>query len=122
MKEIKAYIRRSKMDDIVHGLKAIGVKAMSVIPVEGIGALADPEASELSLNYVTNYSMVYKLEIVCRESDAHCIVDTLLGLARTGAKGDGVIFISDIERAIKIRSGEEGEFTLDSPTDETGKP
>ena len=115
MKEIKAYIRRSKMDDIVHGLKSIGVKAMSVIAVEGIGALADPETSELSLNYVTNYSMVYKLEIVCRESDTQRIVDTLLDLARTGAKGDGVIFISDIERAIKIRSGEEGEFMLDSP-------
>jgi len=120
MKEIKAYIRRSKMDDIVHGLKSIGVKAMSVIPVEGIGALADPESSELSLNYITNYTMVYKLEIVCREADEQLIVDTLLKLAHTGAKGDGVIFISNIERAIKIRSSDEGEFTLDSPTDEAG--
>ncbi len=120
MKEIKAYVRRSKMDDIVHGLKSIGVKAMSVIPVEGIGALADPEASELSLSYVTNFSLVYKLEIVCRKRDTQHIVDTLLKLARTGAKGDGVIFISDIEIAIKIRSGDEGEFTLDSPADEAG--
>lgn len=117
MKEIKAYIRRSKMDDVVHGLKSIGVKAMSVIPVEGIGALADPEASELSLNYVTSYSLVYKLEIVCRAVDAPHIVDKLRELAHTGTKGDGVIFISDIERTIKIRSGEEGEFTLDSPKD-----
>ena len=115
MKEIKAYVRRSKMDDVVHGLKAIGVKAMSVIPVEGIGALADPEASELSLSYITNYSMVYKLEIVCRADDATLIVNTLRELAHTGSRGDGVIFISDIERAVKIRSGEEGEFTLDSP-------
>lgn len=121
MKEIKAYVRRSKMDDIVHGLKSIGVKAMSIIPVEGIGALADPGASELSLNYVTNYSMVYKLEIVCRESDTQRIVDTLLNLAGSRAKGDGVIFISEIERAIKIRSGEEGEFTLDSPGDKVGQ-
>lgn len=117
MKEIKAYVRRSKMDDVVHGLKSIGVKAMSVISVEGIGALADPESSELSLNYVTNYSMVYKLEVVCREGDAPQIVEKLRELAHTGAKGDGVIFISDIERAIKIRSGDEGEFTLDSPSD-----
>lgn len=115
MKEIKAYVRRSKMDDVVHGLKSIGVKAMSVIAVEGIGALADPESSELSLSYVTNYSMVYKVEIVCRESDADLIVTTLRKLARTGSRGDGVIFISDIERAVKIRSGDEGEFTLDSP-------
>ncbi len=77
MKEIKAYIRRFRMDEVVHGLNAIGVKAMSVIPVEGIGALADPEASELSLNYITNYTMIYKLEIVCRASDAQRIADTL---------------------------------------------
>ncbi len=121
MKEIKAYVRRSKMDGIVHGLKSIGVEAMSVIPVEGIGALADPEASELSLNYVTNYTMVYKLEIVCRESDEQVIVETLVELARTGDKGDGVIFISNIERAIKIRSGDEGEFTLDSPENEASQ-
>ena len=115
MKEIKAYVRRSKMDEVVHGLKAIGVKAMSVIPVEGIGALADPGESELSMEYITNYSMIYKLEIVCRKGDASLIVETLRKLAHTGARGDGVIFISDIERAIKIKSGDEGEFTLDSP-------
>lgn len=117
MKEIKAFVRRSKMDDVVHGLKRIGVKALSVIPVEGIGALADPKVSELSLNYITNYSMIYKLEIVCRASDAGLIVKTLREIAHTGAKGDGVVFVSTIERAVKIRSGEEGEFTLDSPDD-----
>lgn len=117
MKEIKAFVRRSKMDEVVHGLKTLGVKAMSVIPVEGIGALADPEGSELSLSYVTNYSMLYKLEIVCRRDDVDQVVDVLLSTARTGSRGDGVIFVSDVERAIKIRSGEEGEFILDRPED-----
>ena len=117
MKEIKAYVRRSKMDDVVHGLKQIGVKAMSVTTVEGLGALADPGASELSLNYVTSYSLVDKIEIVCREDDARLIADTLSRLARTGSRGDGVIFISEIERAINIRTGEENEFRLDAPGD-----
>lgn len=122
MKEIKAFVRRSKMDDVVHGLKEIGVKAMSVIPVEGIGALADPGASELSLNYVTNYSMLYKVEIVCREEDVAMIVSILCDRAQTGSKGDGIIFVSPIEKAVKIRSGEVGEFTLETadistPTD-----
>jgi nitrogen regulatory protein P-II 1 len=120
VKEIKAYVRRSKMDDIVHGLKKIGVKAMSVIAVEGIGALADPQSSELSLNYITNYSMIYKLEFVCREADQALIVDMLRKCASTGSRGDGVIFVSDIIRAVKIRSGEEKEFTLGSPDDTPG--
>ncbi len=117
MKEIKAYVRRSKMDEVVHGLKSIGVKALSVITVEGIVALADPQASELSLNYITSYTMVYKIEIVCRKEDVARTVDAIQKLAHTGAKGDGVIFVSNIERAVKIRSGDEGEFTLDSPAD-----
>ncbi len=115
MKEIKAYVRRSKMDEVVHGLKAIGIKAMSIISVEGIGALVDPDEKELSLNYITEFSSVYKLELVCREDDTDLILDTLKKLAHTGLKGDGVILVSNVERAIKIRTSEEGEFTLDSP-------
>lgn len=112
MREIKAFIRRTKIDDVVHGLKEIGVKAMSILPVEGIGALSDPSASRLSLNYITSYSMMYKIEVVCREADTNRIVGVILKCAQTGAKGDGVIFVSSIERAVKIRSGEEGEFVL----------
>ena len=118
MKEVKAYLRVSKMDDVVHGLEEIGVKAMSIIPVEGIGALADPERKELSLAYVKDYSTVYKLELVCRDDDTDRILCIIAKLARTGSHGDGVIFVSQVERAVKIRTGEEGEFTLDS-TDRT---
>ncbi|NOY88399.1 MAG: P-II family nitrogen regulator [FCB group bacterium] len=115
MKEIKAYIRRSKMDEVIHGLKSIGVKAMSVITVEGIGALVNREESTLSIDYVTNYSLLYKIEIVCREQDTHTIVSQIQKLAHTGEGGDGVIFVSSVEHAVKIRSGEEGHFALDKP-------
>ena len=118
VKVIKAYVRRSRIDDVVHGPKKLGVKAMSVIPVEGIGALDDPQASGLSLNYVTHYSLVSKLEIVCREHDTENTVRTLTDYAWTGMKGDGVMFVSDIERAIKIRSGQVGEFALDCPSED----
>ena len=112
MKEIKAFVRRSMIDEVVHGLRSVGVKAMSVISVDGIGALADPQGSELSRSYITNYSTVYKVEIVCRKADVDLIVATIKDLACTGLAGDGVIFVSNIERAAKIRTGEEGEFTL----------
>jgi len=113
MKEIKSFIRRSRVDEVVHGLKAIGVKAMSITSVEGVGAFVDPPHGELSIDYITTYSRMYKIEIVCRAEDVDLIVATIQRLAHTGEKGDGAIFVSNIERAVKIRSGEEGCFILD---------
>jgi len=113
MKEIKAYIRRSKMNEVVEGLKSVGVKVMSIISVERIGAFVYPQASRLSLDRVTDHSMVYKLEIVCRKNDSDRIIEAIKKLAHTGAKGDGAIFVSNVEHTIKIRSGEEGVITLD---------
>jgi nitrogen regulatory protein P-II 1 len=117
MKEIKAFIRRSKIDEVVHGLKSIGVKAMSVIPVEGIGALSNPDERTLSISYIMSYSLIYKVEIVCRKTDVARIIDTIIGNSQTGEKGDGVIFVSTVDRAVKIRSGEEGRFVLDTVDD-----
>jgi len=118
MKEIKAYLRRSRMDEVVHALRAIGVTSMSIISVEGIGALADPEESELSIDYVTAYSHVAKLELVCREADMRRIVGVIQKLARTGDPGDGIIFVSTIDDAIKIRTGDKGRFVRDQPREE----
>jgi nitrogen regulatory protein P-II 1 len=113
MKEIKAFVRRSKVDDVVHGLKSLGVKGMSISSVDGVGALQDPAESHLSVDYVTSYSKIYKIELVCREADVEQVVQLIQKKAHTGEPGDGVIFISNIERAVKIRSGEEGHFALD---------
>jgi nitrogen regulatory protein P-II 1 len=113
MKEIKCFIRRSRVDEVVHGLKAIGVKAMSITSVEGVGAFVDPAHGELSLDYITTYSRIYKIEVVCRAEDVDLIVATIQRLAHTGERGDGAIFVSTVDRAVKIRSGEEGCFILD---------
>ncbi len=120
MNEIKAFVRNTRVDEVVHGLKAIGVKAMTVCSVEGIGALADPAHGVLSIAYVTTYCKMYKLEIVCRSKDANLIVSTIQKLAHTGEGGDGVIFVSPVERAVKIRTGEEGHFFLER-SDEKAK-
>ncbi len=114
MKEIKAYVRRSKMNEVVDKLKDVGVKVMSIIPVERIGTFENPQASELDLERVSDHSMVSKLEIVCRKEDVELIVDTIKQHAKTGVKGDGAIFISQVEHTIKIRTGKEGVITLDS--------
>ncbi len=113
MKLIKAFVRRTKVDEVVHGLKSIGVKAMSITAVEGVGGLSDPHSAELSIDYITTYTKLYKIELVCRDEHVDRIVSLIQQLAHTGERGDGVIFVSPVERAVKIRSGEEGHFFLD---------
>lgn len=114
MKEIKAYVRRSKMNEVIKGLKDVGVKVMSVIPVERIGSFENPQASELDLDRSTDHSVVAKIELVCRKDDVEKLVKIIKEVAHTGVKGDGAIFISSIEHTIKIKTGKEGEITLDS--------
>jgi len=113
MSEIKAFIRPAVVDPVVHGLEAIGVKAMTITPVEAIGALADKTESRLSLTFVEKYSQVYKIEIVTCQEDEDQIVSLIQRVACTGKSGDGVVFVSPVHRAVKIRTGEEGHFTLD---------
>ena len=107
-------------NEVVEGLKAVGVKVMSIIPVERIGAFVDPLASGLALDRTRYHSTVFKLEIVCRKEDTNLIVEVLRNIAHTGAQGDGAIFISSVERTIKIRSGSEGVITLDSHVSSSG--
>ena len=114
MKEIKAYVRKSKMNEVIEELKAIGVKVVSVIPVERVGSFENPLASGLDLKRSTDHYMVSKLEIVSRKEDTNKIVEIIKKIAHTGAKGDGAIFISHVEHTIKIRTGKEGVITLDS--------
>ena len=113
MSEIKAYIRPAVVDPVIHGLESIGVKAMTITAVEAIGALADKSESRLSLTFVEKYSKVYKIEIVTCQEDEDQIVSLIQRVAHTGESGDGVVFVSPVHRAVKIRTGEEGHFTLD---------
>lgn len=115
MCEIKAFIRPAVADPVVHGLESIGVKAMTITPVQAIGGLADKAQSELSLAFIEKYSKVYKIEIVARRENEDQIVSLIQRVAHTGESGDGVIFVFPVYRAVKIRTGEEGHFTLDPP-------
>lgn len=105
MKEIKAYIRKIKVEEVVHALKKIGVIDMTILDVMEIGGQADPCNLKLSIEIVKKYSMVSKLEIVCGDDKVPQIVKTLRDAAYTGAPGDGIIYVTPVETAVKIRTG-----------------
>ena len=114
MKEIKAYVRPVKVAEILHHLEAAGVRDLTVIHVEAIGALADPRSDERRLlrTRPEEYSDVVKLEVVCRDDEVEQAVQIIREHGRTGARGDGRVFVSPVEHAVSIRTGKVDEDAL----------
>ncbi len=113
MKEIKAYIRTNKLDEVVQALENAGASDMTIIPIEAIGKnLVDASAYLKEILEKYKYNRISKLELVCRADQASKFVDTIQKYAGTGSQGDGIIFVGNIEEAIKICTGEKGEKIL----------
>lgn len=109
MKIIKAYVRVGQLNEVVHSLEAAGFRSMTIIDVSALGNLADPKEARYSLEFVEKYSKMAKIELVCSDKDSDTIVDIIKKRGCTHQHGDGIIFVSDVSRAVKIRTGEEGE-------------
>ena len=112
MKKIEAYIRHEAFEPIRMELLELGFPSLSIIEVKGSG-----RQKGITERYrgaeLTNYLRPkVKLECVVADGDVQTIVDTILRHARTGAIGDGKVFVMPVEEAYRIRTGECGEETL----------
>ncbi len=106
MKEIKAFFRAHKAEKITDALDNLGVSDYTITFVMGIGEhLADNTDSSYSIQVVKKYSNIAKLELVCRAERVARITKTLREVAYTGEKGDGIIYVTPVEKVIKIRTG-----------------
>ena len=114
MKEIKAYVRPAFLDSIIERLEEKGAKDITVIRVDALGALADQEFNRWHIvrKYQDKYFTVAKLEIVCRDDQAKEFMRTIKEYGHTGERGDGRVFITNVEDAININTGREGEAAL----------
>ena len=114
MKEIKAYVRPDRLASIVSRLEQEGARDLTVTRVDAIGALADTEKDRLRLfrNYSEKYSDIAKIEIICADAEVNRFVGVLREASYTGERGDGRIFVVNVERAINIRTGDEGQKAL----------
>jgi len=112
MKEIKAYVKITALEKVVASLKDAGFCCMSIIDVSGLGALMDPQEAYYSIEFVEKMSKVAKLELVCKDRDADTVVDLIQKSGCTHDHGDGIIFVLPVERAVKVRTGDEGESIL----------
>ncbi len=106
MKEIKAYIRHSRADVVISELENAGVKGMTVLDANALANWADEEMFSFSMEYVQKYTKVVKIELICKKEEVDKYVDVIAKYGKTGKSGDGWIFVSDIEKAVRIKTGE----------------
>lgn len=112
MKEIKAYIRTDALEKTVRALEEAKAPGITVVAVHPVGYGFDANYFSEETSVIKRYWDITKLEVVCLDGDVDRLVKVIRDNSHTGTKGDGMIFITPVETAIRIRSGEKGEAAL----------
>jgi nitrogen regulatory protein P-II 1 len=112
MKKIEAIIQPHKLEEVREALKEIGIQGMTVIEVRGHGRQKGHKEVYRGQEYQVDLLPKIKLELVVPSSQAEEVATKLAAAARSGAIGDGKIFITDITEAIRIRNDDRGEAAL----------
>ena len=109
MKKIEAIIKPFKLEDVKEALSSLGVQGMTVCEVKGFGRQKGHTEIYRGSEYTVDFLPKIKIEIVIADSVATQAVEAIVKAAKTGKIGDGKVFVSDIENAIRIRTEETGE-------------
>ena len=112
MKLIVAVIKPFKLDDVREALTPLGVQGLTVSEVKGFGRQKGQTEIYRGAEYHVNFLPKVKVEVAVSEDLAEQVVEALMKAAHTGKIGDGKIFVMDIERAVRIRTGETNEEAL----------
>ncbi|HHJ80343.1 MAG TPA: P-II family nitrogen regulator [Candidatus Tenderia electrophaga] len=112
MKKIEAIIKPFKLDDVREALSEIGVTGMTVLEVKGFGRQKGHTELYRGAEYVVDFLPKVKIEAVVAEDQVDRCVEVITEAARTGKIGDGKIFITPIERIVRIRTGEENDAAI----------
>lgn len=113
MKKVEAIIRPEKFEAVKAELEQIGIKGMTVYQVEGRGEQMGMEFTHRAGKFRVDMLSKVKLDIVVEDEDEQKVVDAIVQGAKTGEFGDGKIFVSPIQRAIKIRTGEDWRYAIE---------
>ncbi len=109
MKRIEAIIKPFKLDDVKERLRAIGVNGMTVSEVKGFGRTGGKTEIYRGSAYVVDFVPKIRVEIICADAMVPDVIQAIVTAAKTGKIGDGKIFVTPIDEAIRIRTGERGE-------------
>ena len=109
MKKIEAIIKPFKLEDVKEALSGLGVEGMTVSEVKGFGRQKGHTEIYRGSEYTVDFLPKIKIEVVLADSQVTAAVDAVVKAAKTGKIGDGKVFVSSIENAIRIRTEETGE-------------
>lgn len=112
MKRIEAIIKPFKLEEVKDGLSEVGVEGMTVTEVKGFGRQKGHTEIYRGSEYTVDFLPKIKIELVLGDDRVETAVNAILKTAKTGKIGDGKVFISSIEEAVRIRTGERGESAL----------
>jgi nitrogen regulatory protein P-II 2 len=112
MKLITAIVKPFKLDDVREALTTLGVSGMSVTEIKGFGRQRGHTELYRGAEYMVDFVPKSRLEVAVRSELVDQVVEAIVSAARTGKVGDGKIFITDLERVIRIRTGEPDDSAL----------
>ena len=112
MKKIEAIIKPFKLDEVKEALQEVGLQGITVIEAKGFGRQKGHTELYRGAEYVVDFLPKVKIELVVDDDMAERAVDAILQAAHTGRIGDGKIFITPVEEAIRVRTGERGSEAI----------
>ncbi|MEX0386715.1 MULTISPECIES: P-II family nitrogen regulator [Spiribacter] len=112
MKKIEAIIKPFKLDDVREAIAEVGITGMTVTEVKGFGRQKGHTELYRGAEYVVDFLPKMRVEVVVPDELVDRVVEAVVGAANTGKIGDGKVFVSPVEEAIRIRTGDSGEQAL----------
>ena len=112
MKKIEAIIKPFKLDEVKEALQDIGIQGLSVIEVKGFGRQKGHTELYRGAEYVVDFLPKVKIEVALDDDQVEPAIAAIIDAAKTDKIGDGKIFVSTIEQAVRIRTGESGSEAL----------
>lgn len=106
MKLVMAVIKPFKLDEVRQALTALGVQGLTVTEVKGYGRQKGHTEIYRGAEYAVSFLPKLKIEIAVNSDQVDAVLDAIIGAAKTGQIGDGKIFVTDIDKAVRIRTGE----------------
>jgi nitrogen regulatory protein P-II 1 len=112
MKRVTAIIKPFKLDEVREALAEVGLTGLTVTEVKGFGRQKGHTELYRGAEYVVDFLPKVKIEVVVGSAQVDQVIDAIVGAARTGKIGDGKIFVNEVERVIRIRTGEQDEAAI----------
>ena len=112
MKKVEAIIKPFKLDEVKDALHEVGLKGITVTEAKGFGRQKGHTELYRGAEYVVDFVPKVRLEVIVEDNLVERVVETIANAAHTGRIGDGKIFVSNIEEAIRIRTGERGSDAI----------